>query len=55
MTWPFKRKPKPCTCDRCTGREPNRSNSMNVSHGLRMWVGRDGEFHWRSKSRIVGP
>ena len=58
MTWLkrlFRREPKPCTCDRCTGREPNRSTNPIVSHGLDMWVGEDGEVHYRAKSRIVGP
>jgi hypothetical protein len=44
----------PCTCDGCTGREPNRSRSLNVSHGAHVWV-RDGKIHWRAKSRIVAP
>lgn len=45
---------RPCDCDGCTGRVHQRSNSMNVSHGLHMEVGRDGKLHWRSKSRHVG-
>lgn len=49
----FRREPKPCDCDGCTGREPNRSRSPYVSHGLHMTAGRDGKIHWRAKSRIV--
>lgn len=52
MIWPFNGD-KPCACDGCTGREPNRSKSPYVSHGLRMWVGKDGKLHWRSKSRLL--
>ncbi|HYF06359.1 MAG TPA: hypothetical protein VD970_01975 [Acetobacteraceae bacterium] len=46
-------KPKPCTCDGCTGRRFNRSTSPYVSHGLHIWVDKDGVQHWRAKSRIV--
>jgi hypothetical protein len=44
---------RPCDCDACAGRVANKSRSINVSHGLYIWVGDDGKMHYRAKSRIV--
>ena len=46
-------KNRPCTCHGCMPVPVNRSRSMNVSHGLHMWI-RDGKVHYRHKSRYVG-
>jgi hypothetical protein len=47
------KKPKMCSCDKCTGKIANKSQSPYVSHGLYMEVGKDGEMHYWAKSRIV--
>ncbi len=50
----WKNRPEPpCTCHGCMPVETNNSRSMNVSHGLHMWV-KDGKVHYRHKSRYVG-
>ncbi len=46
-------KNRPCDCHGCVPRPVNQSRSMNVSHGLHMWV-KDGKVHYRHKSRYVG-
>jgi hypothetical protein len=45
--------PRPCTCHGCDPRPINKSRSPNVSHGLDLWIGKDGKTHWRATSRIV--
>lgn len=50
----FRREPKPCTCDGCTGRERRIRESPYISESLDLWVGRDGELHWRVRARFVG-
>lgn len=44
---------RPCTCHACMGYEVGKL-PPNVRRSLHLWVGKDGQFHWRVKSSVQG-